>query len=135
MAGTTDFELVSPERLLVQRPVEMVVVPGGEGNFAALPRHAPFISTLRPGVIEIYEKRPEVAERLFVEGGFVEVTPERCTVLAETAVPVAEIDRADVEQAIRDLDEDLADATTAQERAAAARALAIARAKLVAIGR
>ena len=135
MAGTTDFELVSPERLLLQRPVEMVVVPGGEGNFAALPRHAPMISTLRPGVIEVYEKRPEVSERLFVEGGFVEVTPERCTVLAETAVPVGELDRAQVEQEVRDLGEDLADAASAQERAAATRALTIARAKLVAVGR
>ncbi len=134
MAETTEFELVSPERLLMQRPVEMVVLPGGEGNFAAMARHAPMISTLRPGVIEVYEKRPEASEKLFVEGGFVEVTPERCTVLADTVTPVGDLDRARIEQDIRDLGEDLADATTAPERAAATRAMAIARAKLVAVG-
>lgn len=135
MAATTEFELVSPERLLMQRAVEMVIVPGTEGNFAALPRHAPFLSTLRPGVIEVYDKRPEVAARLFVDGGFAEVTAERCTVLAAGVLPVSEIERPAVEQEIRDLTEDLADADSAAERDKVARALAVARAKLVAIGR
>ena len=130
---TTDFELVSPERLLMQRPVEMVVVPGAEGNFAAMPGHAPMISTLRPGVIDVYDKRPDIADRIFVAGGFVEVTAERCTVLAEEAVSLDDLDQGEVEQAISDLMEDVADATGQADRASAEAALAVARAKKTAL--
>lgn len=133
MAEKTAFELVAPERLLASLDVEMAVVPGADGNFGALRGHAPLISTLRPGVIDIYETRPTVSRRIFVGGGFAEVTPDRCTVLAQDAVPVEEIDRAAVEQQVRDLSEDLADAKTEHDRAAASRALAIARAKLEAV--
>src|SRR4051794_16843833 len=101
MAETTQFELVTPERLVFSEPAEMVVVPGSEGLFAAMPRHAPFLSTLKPGVIEVYEGG-KVRQRIFVAGGFAEVTPERLTVLAERAVLVADIDRAAVEQRIKD---------------------------------
>ena len=132
MAETTAFELVSPERLVLSEPVEMVVVPGSEGNFGVLPRHAPFITTLRPGVIEVFEAG-KVKERIFVSGGFAEVTPERCTVLADEALPIGEIDTAKTEQQIKDLSEDLADAKTAPERALAERALEVARAKLRAV--
>jgi len=105
MADTLDFELVAPERLLLARPVEMVVVPGGEGHFGVLPGHAPLISTVRPGVIEIYEGgRP--TDRIFVAGGFAEVTATRCTVLAEVAVPVGQIDRQAVERKLADDRED-----------------------------
>ena len=92
MADLIEFELVSPERLLVSRPVEMVVVPGSEGDFGALPGHAPLISEIRPGVIAVFEGG-KVQERIFVAGGFAEVTGERCTVLAEQAMPLADIDR------------------------------------------
>ena len=93
MADLIQFELVSPERLLVSRAVEMVVVPGSEGDFGVLPGHAPLISEVRPGIIAVFEAG-QVQERIFVAGGFAEVTGERCTVLAEQAMPVAEIDRA-----------------------------------------
>ena len=96
MADQVQFELVSPERLLVSRPVEMVVVPGVEGDFGVLPGHAPLISEVRPGVIAVFEGG-KVEERIFVAGGFAEVTAERCTVLAEQALPIAEIDRGAVE--------------------------------------
>jgi len=92
MADKVKFELVSPERLLVSREVEMVVVPGSEGDFGVLPDHAPLISTVRPGVIEIHEGGA-VTEQIFVAGGFAEVTGERCTVLADEATPVKDIDR------------------------------------------
>jgi len=124
MADKVEFELVSPERLLLSEPVDMVVVPGAEGDFGVLPRHAPMISTLRPGVIRIYEGR-EVKERIFVAGGFAEVTAERCTVLAEEAVRVADIDTAAVDQELKDLGEDLADAKSEAERAAVARRIAV----------
>ena len=118
-ADKVEFELVSPERLLLSAQVDMVVVPGAEGDFGVLPRHSPLISTLRPGVIRVFEGR-EVKQRIFVAGGFAEVTPERCTVLAEEAVPVGEIDTAKVDQQIKDLGEDMADAKTDEEKAAIA---------------
>lgn len=114
MAETTLFELVSPEKLLLSREVAMVVVPGAEGYFGVLPRHAPMISTLAAGVIDVYEGKT-VADRIFVAGGFAEVTETRCTVLAEEAVPVADIDAAAVAQRIAELRDDLKDAQDALE--------------------
>ena len=96
MADTVDFELVSPQRLLKSEPVEMVVVPGAEGDLGVLPGHSPLIATLRPGVIDVHEGG-KVKERIFVAGGFCEVSPDRCTVLAEEAVPVADLDKAAAE--------------------------------------
>jgi F-type H+-transporting ATPase subunit epsilon len=96
MAETTQFELVSPERLFFSQPVEMVVVPGAEGDFAALPRHTPKLSTVRPGVIVAYENG-QIHERIFVAGGFAEVTEESCTVMAEEAVIVGDLDEADAQ--------------------------------------
>jgi F-type H+-transporting ATPase subunit epsilon len=123
-ADKVEFELVSPERLLLSEQVDMVVVPGAEGDFGVLPRHAPLISTLRPGIIRVFEGR-EVKKRIFVAGGFAEVTPERCTVLAEEAVPVGEIDAAKIEQELKDLGEDLADAKTDEDKAAIARRIKV----------
>jgi F-type H+-transporting ATPase subunit epsilon len=92
MADRVQFELVTPERLIISRDVEMVVVPGTEGNFGVLPGHAPLISTIRPGTIDIYEGRT-VTERIFVVGGIAEVTPARCTVLADEAMAPDSLDR------------------------------------------
>jgi F-type H+-transporting ATPase subunit epsilon len=96
MADRVQFELVTPEKLVLSTEVEMVVVPGTEGNFGVLPGHAPLISTIRPGNIEIYENRV-VTERIFIVSGIAEVTPERCTVLAEEAMDPATLDRAATE--------------------------------------
>lgn len=118
-----EFELVSPEELLVAEAVEMVVIPGEEGDFGVLPRHAPMLSTVRPGVISIYENNA-VRDRIFVAGGFAEVTPERCTVLAEMALPVEDVDRAEAEQKLKDARDDLTDAKDEPERRAAERRIA-----------
>jgi F-type H+-transporting ATPase subunit epsilon len=93
MPDRVQFELVSPERLIVSAAVEMVVVPGTEGNFGVLPGHAPLISTIRPGTIDIYEGGA-ITERIFIVGGIAEVTPERCTVLADEAMAPDSLDRA-----------------------------------------
>jgi F-type H+-transporting ATPase subunit epsilon len=100
MAGRVQFELVTPERLLLSDTVEMVVVPGTEGNFGVLPGHAPLISTIRPGMIEIYEGQA-VTRQIFVVGGIAEVTPERCTVLADEAVSPDTLDRGAIEADLR----------------------------------
>ena len=97
------FELVTPEQLLVSRDVHMVVVPGTEGNFGVLPGHSPLISTIRPGTIDIYEGNT-IAERIFVAGGLAEVTPERCTVLADEAVAPESLDRAQLEAELQTID-------------------------------
>ncbi len=129
MTDSVEFELVSPERLLLSKSVEMVVVPGSEGDFGVLPRHAPLISTIRPGIIRVYEGG-QVTDQIFVAGGFAEVTGRRCTVLAEEALPVADIDRAAVEKGMSDTRDDLQDAKNDDEREAIQHKLAVAEAKL-----
>jgi F-type H+-transporting ATPase subunit epsilon len=129
--GKVEFELVSPEKLLLSEPVEMVVVPGEEGDFGVLHQHAPFISAVRPGVIKVHNGG-KVTEQIFVSGGFAEVTPARCTVLAEQAVAVADIDRGAAEQQLRDAREDLADAKDEHQRDQAERRIAVAEAMMAA---
>ena len=91
------LEIVSPDRLLLSREVEMAVIPASEGLIGVLPGHSPMIVLLAGGTISIYEGgRP--TDQLFVSGGFAEITPERCTVLADEAVPVGELSRAEAEQ-------------------------------------
>ncbi|KLN59965.1 ATP synthase subunit epsilon [Kiloniella spongiae] len=128
-----EFELVSPEKLLLSQSVDMVVVPGEDGDFGVLPRHAPMISTVRPGVIAIYSGK-EISERIFVAGGFAEVTTERCTVLAEVAQPIGEIDKAAVQQQLQDAKEDLSDAKDDAARDAARKQIELSEAMLTAIG-
>ncbi len=133
MADKVEFELVSPEKLLKSLPVDMVVVPGSEGDFGVLAGHSPLISTLRPGVIDVYEGE-RVVDRVFVAGGFAEVTETRCTVLAEEAVALSALDRASVDKAIKALSEDLDDAKSDSEKAAVEAKLTVERAKLDALG-
>jgi len=131
--NAVQFELVSPEKLLLSEEVEMVVIPGAEGDFGVLPGHSPVISTVRPGVIHIFEGG-SVKTRIFVAGGFAEVTAKRCTVLAEEAVSLDDIDRDQVEQALKDAMEDITDAgDNVSERALAAQRADSARAKLASL--
>ena len=98
---TFQLELVSPEKLLLSRAVEMAVLPAAEGEMGVLPGHAPMIITLRGGVIAVTENG-QVTERLFVAGGFAEVTPGRCTVLADEATPLAQLSKAAAETRVRE---------------------------------
>lgn len=127
MAEKIEFELVSPERLLVSEPVDMVVVPGSEGDFGALARHAPMITSVRPGVIDVYEDG-KVRERIFVAGGFAEVNETRVTVLAEEAIKVADLDAEAVAKRLRLAEETLQEAETPLSKAQAERSLLVARA-------
>lgn len=95
------LEIVSPEKLLLSRSVEMVVIPAAEGDMGVLAGHTPMIVTLRGGTIDLYEG-DRVTDRLYVAGGFAEVTPTRCTVLANEAVPVGEIDRGAADKRLAD---------------------------------
>ena len=127
-----DFELVSPEALLIAHPVDMVVVPGGDGYYGVLVGHVPMITTVRAGAITTYEENI-VADRIFVTGGFAEVAGDRVTILVEGAVKVEELDKAKVEQDIKNFGEDVEDAKTDEEKAVAQRNLAIAQAQLFAL--
>lgn len=109
MADTFKFELVSPERLLLSADVEQVLVPGSEGDFTMLPRHAPLLTALRPGLLEIGRGGQE-RKRYFVRGGFAEVSPAGLVVLAETAIDLEELDKAMLDQAVKDAEEDVSDA-------------------------
>ncbi len=129
MVEPFELELVSPENLILSEPAEMVVVPGEEGDFGVLAGHAPIISNIRPGTLAVFEGG-SVKQRFFLAGGFAEVTKERCTILAEGAVRVEDIDRAEVEQEIRNLREDVGSAADDGERSRAEAALNIAEAKM-----
>ena len=126
-----EFELVSPERLLASEAVDMVVVPGAEGDFGVLPRHSLLISGVRQGVIQVWNGNA-VTDRIFVAGGFCEVTGERCTVLAEEAVRVDDIDRGALEAELKNLREDAADAKSPEERSAVEARIAAREAMLAA---
>ena len=100
MAGTFQFELVSPEKLVLSEEVEEVVVPGADGDFGVLAGHAPFMSTIRPGFIVV--KRASGTNRIFVRGGFADANPNGLTILAEQAVPDDQLDAGIVDKAISD---------------------------------
>jgi len=106
--ATFHFELVSPERLVFTGEVSQVDVPGEDGDFGVFAGHAPYIATLKPGVLTIFgDGGPQ---RIVVRGGFAEVGPTGLIVLAEQAVPVSEIDAPMIAQSLKDAEEDLADA-------------------------
>jgi F-type H+-transporting ATPase subunit epsilon len=117
MAEPLQFELVSPEKLLMSDSVDQVVVPGSEGYFTVLKGHAPTMSTMRPGVLEVSQGNSTV--RIFVRGGFADVTPTGLTVLAEQAVPVDDIDDQMLAREVKNAEEDVADATDPERKASA----------------
>lgn len=112
--ATFNFELVTPERLLVSGEADEVLVPGMEGEFTVLPGHVPFISTLRPGILEVLMGGAK--KRVFINRGVAEADPERLTILAQTAVPVDEMDASALEARITAAEEELASAKDDQAR-------------------
>ncbi|TIL73872.1 MAG: F0F1 ATP synthase subunit epsilon [Mesorhizobium sp.] len=112
------FELVSPERLLVSEQVESVVIPGAEGEMTVMAHHAPVMTTIKPGVVTVKTAEGK-AERYVVFGGFADIVPAGCTLLAESAVAVGDIDRADLARRIQEAREDVADAKDAETRSKA----------------
>ncbi len=117
MSEKLSFHLVSPERELFSGPVDQVVVPGSEGDFAVLPKHAPVMSAIRPGAISVTDGA--TVRKIFVLGGFADVTPEGLTILAEEAVDLADVDAGKLEGDLKNAREDLADAKDDAARAIA----------------
>ncbi|RWB19188.1 MAG: F0F1 ATP synthase subunit epsilon [Mesorhizobium sp.] len=118
MAEAFKFELVSPERLLVSEQVEFVVIPGAEGEMTVLAQHAPVMTTIKPGVVTVKAAAGK-EERYVVFGGFADILPSGCTLLAESATHVNDIDRADITRRIQEAREDAADAKDDESRAKA----------------
>ncbi|TWG98969.1 F-type H+-transporting ATPase subunit epsilon [Mesorhizobium sp. J18] len=115
MAEAYKFELVSPERLLVSEDVEYVVIPGTEGEMTVMVNHAPVMTTIKPGVVTVKFMSGQ-EERYVVFGGFADILPDTCTLLAESAVRVADIDRADLARRIQEAREDVDDAKDDESR-------------------
>ena len=109
MAEPFQFELVAPERLLMSGEVDEVV-PGAEGYFTVLKGHAPMMSTLRPGVVDVTPAGGGTDDRIFVRGGFADVNVHGLTILAEQAIPLAEVDAEMLAQEVKNAEEDVADA-------------------------
>ncbi|MEZ5921447.1 MAG: F0F1 ATP synthase subunit epsilon [Parvularculaceae bacterium] len=118
MAGKLHFSLVSPEREVLSGEYDMVEAPGVEGAFGVLPNHAPFMTVLAPGVVIVRDGDKET--RLFVRGGFAEVTPVGLTILAEEAIAIKDLSKEKIAQCIKDAEEDLTDADATPETKLAA---------------
>lgn len=133
MADTITLEIVTPARLMSSEPVHLVVLPGEDGCFGVLAKHAPLLSSLRPGTIDVYDERMTLKNQIFVEQGFADVTPERCTVLAEEAIPVAEITRDFADERLKRASDALLVAETFGVRLGAQRELRAAEAMSAAL--
>ncbi len=112
------FELVSPARLLYSGDVASVQIPGTEGEMTIMAQHAPVLATLKPGVV-VVAKDSGALEKIFVRGGFAEVNAGGLTVLAETAIPLADLDAAAIAGQIKNAEDDVADAKSDDTRAKA----------------
>ncbi len=104
-ATTFNFELVSPDKILVSEPAWQVVIPGEEGYFGVRAGHMSLIAAVKPGVVEITAREGAAPEKIFIAGGFADVTAKNCTILAEQATPVADLNAASVEAELAALKE------------------------------
>jgi F-type H+-transporting ATPase subunit epsilon len=124
--ATISFDLVSPENLIFNDEVGMIIVPGKDGDFGVLPGHSKVMSSLRPGRVMVYGEDKNLLKVFFVSGGFTEVNPEKCIVLAESVDEINELEKATIEKDIQELEGQESDTTKEQ--------LSIAKAKIDALG-
>jgi F-type H+-transporting ATPase subunit epsilon len=115
--ATFPFELVSPDKVLFSGPAQAVLVPGNEGDFQVLTDHAPLMTSVRPGVVGIDDAHGK-HHRVFVRGGFADVSPIGLILLAETAIPFEQLSAEDLAREIKNAEEDVADASEEQKRLA-----------------
>ena len=102
--ATISFDLVSPENLIFNEEVGMIIVPGKDGDFGVLPGHSKLMSSLRPGRIMIYSEDKNLLKSFFVSGGFAEVNPEKCIILAESVDDMSTLDKSIIQNSIQDLE-------------------------------
>ena len=130
MADTIDFELVSPEAKLFSEPVSMAIIPGEEGQFGVAADHTSLVATLKAGVVELYQQGEAEPRKVFIAGGFADVTAEKCVVLAEEAYKLDDINVEELMQQIKDLQEDLGLAKEEIDKARIERRIELLEAKL-----
>ena len=123
--ATISFDLVSPEQLLFKDEVGMIIVPGKDGDIGVLPGHSKLLSSLRPGRVMVYGEDKNLLKSFFVTGGFVEINPEKCIVLAEGVNEMSDLYKDIINQQIQELESSPTD--TVKEE------LAIARSKIAAL--
>jgi len=123
--ATISFDLVSPEQLLFNDEAGMIIVPGKDGDIGVLPRHSKVLSSLRPGRVMVYGENKNLLKSFFVAGGFVEINPEKCIVLAEGVNEMSDLDKNSIQQQIQELESGASD--SAKEE------LAIAQSKIAAL--
>lgn len=107
MSRKIHFDLVSPEKKLVSEDVHMAVIPGDEGTFGVMAGHCSLVASLAPGIVKLYKEDKGTARRIFIAGGFADVTAAKCSILAEEAIPVEDLDSPKLAQQLKDLREDL----------------------------
>ena len=125
-----NFELVSPEARLVSEPVDMIIIPGEEGKFGVMAGHASLVASLKAGIVELYKEKDGEPQKIFIAGGFADVTAENCSVLAEEAINVADLDPAKLEKQLKELRHDLELAEEASDKARLQRHIAMTEAKI-----
>ena len=128
-----DFELVSPERKLMSEKAWQVTIPGEMGNFGVRAGHSSLVSAIRPGVVEIVENEGDAPTKIFIAGGFADVTAMNCTILAEQAIKLDEMSQETIEKSINDLEGKLAATNDNVEQVRFTRELALEKAKLTAV--
>ena len=102
--ATISFDLVSPEHLIFNEEVGMIIIPGKDGDFGVLPGHSKLMSSLRPGRIMVYSENKNLLKSFFVSGGFAEVNPEKCIILAESVDDISVLDKSIIQKSIEDLE-------------------------------
>ena len=109
MESTISFDLVSPEQLVFNDKAGMIIVPGKEGDIGVLPGHSKLLSSLRPGRIMVYGEDKQLLNSFFVSGGFVEINPEKCIVLAEEVFEMRSLDKNKIEKQVQELENETKD--------------------------
>jgi len=123
--ATISFDLVSPEQLLFNDEAGMIIVPGKDGDIGVLPRHSKVLSSLRSGRVMVYGESKNLLKSFFVAGGFVEIKPEKCIVLAEGVNEMSDLDKDSIQQQVQELESSSSD--SAKEK------LTIAHSKIAAL--
>ena len=114
MESTISFDLVSPEQLVFNDKAGMIIVPGKEGDIGVLPGHSKLLSSLRAGRVMVYGEDKHLLQSFFVSGGFVEINPEKCIVLAEEVEEMSALVKGTIEQQVRELENDTSDESKLQ---------------------
>lgn len=130
MSNTIHFELVSPEKKLISQDIFSVQIPGDEGEFGVLANHSPLLSSLKAGVIKLRETEDAEPRKIFIAGGFADVSAGNCTVLAEEAIPIEDLNKESLEQHLKDLNEDIDMASETADKKRISSKIALVKAKL-----